>query len=158
MSELRLEIDQDALDREWLDHPKMVHDLAIRLADAGRDLEIAENHLKLVSAELDLEIREDPEAFDLGKITEAAVSATVIQQDRYRSAFKKVVNQRHTCNVLKAGTNALEHRKRALEKLVDLWSQDYFASPRAMTDNSKEVVKRAIRSKGKRKAEQEDDT
>jgi hypothetical protein len=46
---------------------------------------------------------------------------------------------RHKASVLKVAVTALDQRKKALEKLVDLHGQDYFSTPRAKGENREKM-------------------
>lgn len=155
-----LSIDQNKLDREWTDQPKRFYDYAIKLADARADQERSKVELDLAVAELDQAIRQEPERFGIEKITEAAVKNAILMTPRYAKYMKKVIAAKHRVDVLQAAVTALDHRKRALEKLVDLHGQNYFSEPRAKGENRQAmdaVERKAARSKVKlpqrRKAE-----
>jgi len=146
--ELDISIDPNELDREWISQPKLYFRYASMLADAKRDLDAAKVELDLTQAELDQSIRSDPEAFDIGKVTEAAIKAAIPTQKEYRKAAKALSNAKHLVDVLTAAVGALDHRKTALSKLVDLFLASYFAKPKA-SENARErmedVERRSIR-------------
>lgn len=125
-----LEIDPHRLDEEWVNQPNLYYDYASHLADARQAYEDAKNNLELVRAELDKAIREDPEEFGVEKVTEKAVESAVILEDEYQAAQKQVNYSRHTMDVAQAAVGSLDHRKRALEKLVDLFLANYFSEPK----------------------------
>jgi hypothetical protein len=127
--ELRLEIDELRLDEEWLHQPKMRQIWGEKLADAQLELDEAKSVLAVVVAELDNDIRSDPESHGVKKITESAVSSAIPRSDVHQRAVKKLNKARHAVNVLQAAVDGLEHRKRALTSLVELHGQDYFATP-----------------------------
>ena len=60
-----LKIDQLRLDQEWLHQPRLYFEMAQELADAQLEQNRADSDLKLVAAELDLAIRENPAKFKL---------------------------------------------------------------------------------------------
>lgn len=149
-----LDIDINQLDVEWLKQPKLYERYAERLADAKRDLEIAKSELEVTRAELDQDIRDRPDAYDLGKVTEPAIANVILTEKEYRRSRKKVIECKHFVDVLDAMVTALDHRKKALENLVFLHGQSYFASPRASAEQHgemEEMRKRSVRSKGTRK-------
>ena len=155
------DIDKNILDEEWVNQPKMFFDYASQLADARKDFEEMKAALDVTSAELDKAIRESPEEFDLeGKTTETLIRNTIIQQKDYQDAQQDVINTQHKVNILQAAVTALDHRKSALERLVSLHGQNYFASPQATNDSAKTYkeemtanrVKKAWKNKKKREA------
>lgn len=149
-----LAIDEATLDREWVEQPRLFFKYARRLADAQQARDDAAAELDLVKANLELEIREDFKPYGLKKVTDSGVKAIIPKQPEYQNALKELNECKRAVGVLQAAVTALEHRKRALEKLVDLVSMDYFATPRASEgtkDAMREVVKRSVRRRGQRK-------
>lgn len=129
-----LNIDQNLLDREWLNQPRFFFRYAKLLADARKVFEEAKANLKIVAAEADKKVRERASKMDQ-KVTEAVVTATVQRRDDYRDAEQAVFTTKHNVDVLDAAVTALEHRKAALENLVRLHGQNYFSTPKADSDN-----------------------
>jgi len=127
--ELRLEIDSLKLDEEWLNQPKMRQLWGEKLADAQLELDDAKSSLAVVTAELDNEIRSDPDIYGIKKITESAIASAIPRNELHQRAMKKLNKARHQVNVLQAAVEALEHRRAALKSLVELHGQDYFAVP-----------------------------
>lgn len=144
-------IDEDQLDKEWLGQPELANQIGRELADATLNLEQAKVDLDLVTAELSSAIRENPQDYGLDKITEKAVESAILQCRRYTKQQKELLRCKHTVDLLRAASNACEHRKKALEKLVDLWSQSYFSSPRATTEEAQAMERKAIMKKTKPK-------
>lgn len=121
---------RDALDGEWVEQPRLYYEWAAKLAEARSEYERTKADLKLVEAELDRDIRRDPESFGHAKITETLVERTIQLQRAYRRAHDLMLQAKHTAEQLEAAVTALDHRKRALEGLVQLWLASYFAAPR----------------------------
>lgn len=126
----RFEVDAFALDREWVRQPRLVRQAAEDYALASKAHAEAEEELDRVRAELDKEVRLHPGKYGVEKVTEAVVANTILLQPSYKLAMKVVIESKHECDLLKGDLNALEHKKRALEYLVQLHSMDYFAEPR----------------------------
>lgn len=157
--DLRLDIDPLRLDEEWLGAAAMFHHFACKAADADAAADAAKSHVKIVAAELELAIRDDPEAYGLKKATEASVEAAVFANMAYRAAVKRLNDANHGAALARAATAALDTRKRALEKLVDLLKQDYYAQPRESRESDgtmAEVEKRDLRSRVSRPRRTED--
>jgi len=127
--ELRLEIDLLRLDEEWQGQPKMRHYFGCKLADAQFAMDEAKDGLNVIKAEMDAAIRADPAAYGLAKATESAIAGAVVRTELCVKAMKKANQAKHSLNILQAAVDGLEHRKRALTKLVELHGQDYFATP-----------------------------
>jgi hypothetical protein len=149
-------IDEHRLDKEWVNQPTLFFTWARKLADARQQLEEAKASLDVVYAELDNAIRERPGKYGLEKITESAIKQLIPSQAPYAEALAAVNTTKHRVDVLQAAVTALEHRKRALENLVDLHGQNYFAEPTAPAhsrERVQETTKQQIRKRGQRVAE-----
>ncbi len=144
-------IDEFSLDKEWVGQPVLYDKYARKLANARRELEEAKNRLEVVKAEQSLEIRA---RHGEKKPTEAAIATLVTASSVVKDASQAVVEARHAVDVLTAATTALDHRKKALENLVQLHLSGYYANPKA-PDGDREVVeemeKREIRRRGMRR-------
>lgn len=128
--ELKLDIDPLKLDEEWLMQATMREAWGVKLADAMYELDEAKASLSVIDAEVDQEIRDDPESYGLAKVTEAALSKAVLASRLHVDGVKKVNKARHRVEVLRAAVDGLEHKKRALTMLVELHGQEYYASPK----------------------------
>lgn len=126
-----IEINELELDKEWIKQPKMYLEHAAKLADARAEMDEAKSALTLVEAEMDLKIRNNPERYEIEKITEKTVQTTIITSARYKETQKEFFEAKHKVDLLSAVVDALEHRKKALENLVHLHCAGYFAEPRA---------------------------
>jgi len=150
--DLVFDIDKNCLDEEWINQPKRFFNMSLQLEDARDELRTAETELKLIEAEVGLDIREKPEKYDLTKLTENLINSKITNSAQYQDAQTDIANLRYKVGVLQAAVTSLDQRKRALEKLVDLHGQKYFATPRA-SEQSKEAVsnieKQAARVKSK---------
>jgi hypothetical protein len=135
-------IDETALDLEWLGQPQLAYEYAQYQADARKVMDIAKENQMVIHAEVEQEVREDPDAFKLAKVTEKAIEAAILQDSRYRAASKKVINCQHEYSSSQAAVHAIEHRKQALENLVKLMGMNYFSSPKEARDLPVEVKER----------------
>ena len=150
----RLEIDELRLDEEWVGQPKLYFTWARKQADAVRCVDQAKSALDVTRADLDADIRQNPQAYGVAKITEKVIENIILGNDGYQSAVAAVVKAKHESAILAAVVSALEHRKRALECLVTLHGQNYFSTPRADESNREvmaDVEKKSARDKGKPK-------
>jgi hypothetical protein len=125
-----LEVKTEVLDQEWVRQPELYYEYAVRLADARLALKQSQQELEVTKAELDTAIRSSPANYGLNKVTEGAIESTILLQDEYQLALKAVHKAQHKVDILSAYCTSLEHKKRALEKLVDLHLSSYFASPK----------------------------
>lgn len=149
------QIDENNLDSEWIGQPRLYFRYASGVADARRDLDECKSDLEVTKAELYRKISgcEDPAVYGLKKTTEAAIASAIVEQDSCREAQGAVVEARHRLDVLSAAVAALDHRKTALTKLVDLFLANYFSNPKASPgskDRMDEVEKDSVRRRGRR--------
>lgn len=131
-------IDRHRLVDEAEEQPKRYYEYAKKLADAKLEKEREEAALDLIRAKLDLDIRSNPTEYNLEKVTEPAIKACILDQKKYKNQLEAVMQAGHLVNVLQAGVTALDHRKRMIEKIVDLHGQNYFAAPRMKRKDRKD--------------------
>ena len=150
-------IDLSALEREWVHQPKLYFIYAEELAQARRELEESKANMEIVAAEVDKRVRKYPEKYGMEenvKLTEAMVKAAVKDSKKLKKAQEEFRAIQYKVNVAQAVVTALDHRKSALGKLVDLHGQNYFSKPTA-SEAGKEAMKKSIkqmsRSKTKKK-------
>ena len=135
-------IDCDSLDVEWLEQSMLMMRYSTYEADKEREKDLAKEALDLVKADLDRNIRENPDKYGIAKPTETAISNTIISQDEYKEAYHKFLDIQYEYNIAKSATRAVAQRKDALENLVRLHGQQYFAGPRVPRNLHEEVEKR----------------
>ena len=142
-----VEIDENRLDRECIRLPSDYLKAANQSSEAKRDLTEAESELSVVEAELSKAIRAKPEAYGIEKVTEAAISAAILQRKAYKAALEKVHEARYTADMAQNLVWAMEHKKRALTLLVDLHGLGYFAQARVSSEGRDAVDKFLARRK-----------
>jgi len=152
-----LEIDEDDLGGEWVKQPKLYFKYAYKLNIARSALDEAKAHLELTTAECDSEIRENPTDYDIPKATDNAVKNKIPQHPKYKEAIERFNKAKRKIAFLDAAVSSLEHKKRALEKLVDLKTTEYYSEPKARKE-SREAVDdmstRVIRSKARNRSKE----
>ena len=147
----KFEIDINRLDREWIRQPALIETQLHDAAEKRIELDQAKNNLQIVEAQLDQQIRADPDTFGMMKITEGAVTKTIVLQDEYQEALTAVHDAKYAYDVAMAAVQALDHKKKGLEDLVKLHGQSYFSTPQAEPEELEEATKEAARRKGVRK-------
>ena len=131
-------IDDSALDVEWLQQASLTIKYCQIEAQARRDMDQAKQNLDIVEAELDQAIRTDPDAYSLPKVTESAIKAAILLDDKYKEAQEEYHQAQYELNMAQAAVRAIYAKKDALENLVRLHGQQYFAGPSVPRDLSKE--------------------
>lgn len=146
------QVDETALQEEWVKQPRRYFRYARKLADAQLDQAEAKNRLNVTEAEAELEIRSDPARFGFkDKPTEAGVKARLVLHKKVQAAEKEVLEATHRVRVAEAAKEAMDHKKKALENLVTLWTQNYFSAPKDPGGAMDEAEKRATRRPDKRR-------
>lgn len=152
-------VDKHRLDAELEVQARYVMRYALLLADAEEDYELAVQGRKTVDAELDREVRLNPDRFGIVKVTEKAVEVAVLLDPRYKEAHRKEVEAQHALTVLKNAIKALDHRKSVVENLVQLHFAGYFARPKVPAQDREvlqESLTRDVRRRGQVPYQRED--
>lgn len=134
-------IDEHALDKECIRLPSDYLKYAHRAAECKRDVDEAKAQLDLVQARVSADIRADPAKYGLEKVTESAISTTVLMHKRYQEAAKTHQDAKLLSEQMQAVVWALEHKKRSLTLLVELHGMGYFANPK-ITEKGREAVEK----------------
>jgi hypothetical protein len=140
--ELDINVDESALDVELLEQPHLIMKYGAVVADAKKELDYFKELLDNTKAELSKEIRADPDAFDLLKITEAVVADTIIMQDTYKQAAEDVIEAQYRYNMARTAFDAIYARKDVLDGLIKLHGMQYFSGPSVPRNITEEREKR----------------
>jgi len=152
-----ISIDEEALDIEWLEQPRLMMQYSKHLAQARMELDELKQALEITKAEIDRKIRATPEKYKLEKITDKSIESITITSSEYKQAFQEYLDAKYEADMAMSAVRAFEQRKEALENLVRLHGQQYFAGPKVPRDISWEreekqkKVQSGIASKMKRK-------
>lgn len=134
-------IDETALDVEWLEQPNLMLKYGKLVAEARKEYDLAKENLDVVKAELDKKIRSNPEEYDIIKVTESAINAAILTHPDYQEASSKLIEAKYNLNLYQTAADAIDAKKAALENLVRLHGQQYFAGPKVPHDLSVERQK-----------------
>ena len=130
-----LKINKFALDDEWLQQPSHFAFYSEQGVEAEDERDRASEQLTLIEAQIGSNIRKDPKAFGFGdKVTEGAIKEVIILNAERIAASNVYLDAVKKAKILSIAKIAFDHRKRALEKLTDLFLQNYWSRP---ADNSK---------------------
>jgi hypothetical protein len=127
--EAEIIIDETALDVEWLEQAALFLKYARHLAQSRMELDQAKQALDIIRAGLDKDIRELPDQYGITKITDKAVEATIITLVEYQEAFQEYLDAKYETDMSQGAVQAFQQRKDALQELVRLHGQSYFAGP-----------------------------
>ncbi len=124
-----LVIDQFSLDKEWRQQSLLYAHWAEKAVDASFEYDKAKERLDVTRAELDMNIRKDPLSFGIEKVTEGSIQSTIIGNAIFQEASNKLFETKRDAKLLEVARDSFEHRKRALEKLTDLFLSKYYSEP-----------------------------
>jgi len=130
-NELNLNIDENNLCEEWQGQARLMLYYGTQLADAIQEESEAKARRDVTAANLAYDIRSDPAAFGLQKITETAIVSTIALQPEYATAAEERHTAAHKSAVLLAVVDALRHRKSALQGMTDLFLRQWYADPKS---------------------------
>ena len=139
-----VEIDQDALDVEWLEQPRRMHKYATLAANARFKLDLAKERLDIGRAEIDKDVRANPEKYGLKKDTETAVQNAILLTHVYQDLNAAYLDAKNELEIARIAVQAIEQRKDSLENLVRLHGMNYFAGPSVPRDLSKEAARKRL--------------
>lgn len=127
-----IKIDRNNLEEEWVNQPKKFIEWAEKEIDAQWERDRAKEKLDLVRAELDSAIRKNPKLYGITaeKITEAAISNAIIQEKKFKEASETYLEKVREAKIMGVAREGFDQRKKALEKLTDLFLSQYWAEPR----------------------------
>ena len=144
-----VEIDPNALDVEWLQQPELMRRYTRHCAKMERLKNTAKEALDVGKAEIEKAVRSDPDKYGLPKATEAAIQSAILLQPRYQELSEAHINARYEYEIAKGAVNAMDQKKSALENLVKLLGQSYFAGPKAPRNLVKELEEKRRRNDAK---------
>ncbi len=149
-----LTIDPHELPEQWQQQPRLFYHWSKKVADARQALDEADAELDVVDAELSLNIRDEPEKYGLEKITEASVSSTILLQPKHKKALKAKIEARHTLDTYQAAVSALDHKKKGLEKHVDLLIAGLYSLPKQKPHNQEKIEEFKSEQRKKQKSKE----
>jgi hypothetical protein len=138
-----MEIEQDALDIEWLGQTALAMKYAKNLVHCHSKVRQLEEQKKTVRSELILLANKDPEKY-LGKEkpNAADIEAFYRNSDEYKSVVEELNQALEDAEFAELAKNEISFtRKVALENLVRLHAAQYFAGPSVPRDLNKEWEK-----------------
>ena len=131
-----LNININALHEEWLRQPTAYMKYAELAAQAQRTRDMAKEKIDVVRAECDNKIRVSPKDYTgcpktkdgEFKPTEGWITSTIQGLPEYQKANEGYHEANYNLNLLQGAVRAFDHRKKALEMEVQLWSAGYYST------------------------------
>ena len=174
------DIDPNALDEQWLMQPSLYRQYATQVARARDEVgnaeigvDVCKTELKEVEAEIRLDVTANFEQYGYKKVpTLDTITATLLTNDKVKKAQGKLTSAKRTLNEAWTSVNrsqaivsSLDQKKTALQELVRLHSQSYFATPwipstdegRAFVEHIKKRKARVTARRTKKKVKKDDE-
>lgn len=134
-----VKININHLDKNVIDQVTMYEAWSRKWADAVNKRDRAKENLSVVKAEADELIRKNPSRYGWnveGKSpTEAWIATKVTRDEKVINANTEYLDAVYETNIMAVAKETLEHRKKALEILTDLYKGNYFVA-RSRDDSS----------------------
>lgn len=115
-----VKVNKRNLPDDWEKQPEVYRYWADEWAFAVSDRDRAKEQKEMVYADLDSEVRLDPDAFELEKLTEPSIAATIKRQQEYIDACERVHDANLVVNRMVAARDAMEHKRDTLKNLTKL--------------------------------------
>ncbi len=131
-------IDADALDVEWLKQSESMGAYCKYQAQTKKEVDEAKERVEIGKARIEMQIRTAPDKYGLPKVTEGAIQSTILLQDEYQQLVQEYTDAKYENDIAIAAVRAIDQKKTALENLVKLLGQSYFAGPQSPRDLSRE--------------------
>lgn len=151
-----LKINLDALEEEFQRQPALYMFWAEQEVNAQEAKDKASQRLNIVQAEMDAKVRLNPLKYGLSeKATETAIKNVIINSKEYREAEEDVIVKTKSMRIFSAAVTAMEHKKRSLTKLSDLWLGQYWSAsdaPREIKENISQKKGEEIRKRLNKKS------
>jgi len=145
-----LQIDDSKLDKEWVEQPLRYKLYSDAWAIAEDERVVAKDELARIRAEISNSLRTNPPTLTDGKpvkLTVADLENLITTDEKVLEATKDYNKKTYNSNILKNSKEAFEQRKKALEKLVDLWGMQYFGKPKNSPERTTTIDENTARSR-----------
>ena len=142
-----VKLDITKLDEAALNQPSLYAEWGEKWADAVLKRDQLKEELSTIRSEADESIRKSPKSYgwEADKApTEAWISSQLNLHKKVKKANDEFIEAQYEVNMMTVAKESLDHRKRALEILTDLYSSNYFI---AKSRSGKDYVE-TLTSKG----------
>lgn len=136
-----LKIDKHHLDEEFLQQPRLFMKWTKIAARAKKEMDEAQERLKILRSELILEYKSEYKA-----ATNPQIEAYYRTDKRYIDAKQELIDAEFNMNVMNDAKYAFIQRKTSLEYLYKQWADEYYSDPRNPENVDKSAIDR-IRKK-----------
>jgi hypothetical protein len=141
-----LKIDVNHLDVEAESLPQQAFIWGEEVARARKRVKEITQELKVVAAELDADVRNNPGAHGLVKVTDECVKAAIIRAGTHQSTVMKLHEAEYHLEILEAFFWSLKDKKGMIEAMITLHGQMYFSRPNTSQaeERNREAIAREV--------------
>ena len=108
--------------------PSAIFNAGQLVANTRQSLDDLKRQLSVLESTHDSAIRNNPLKYEIAKITEGAVTATIDKLADVQALREKIIRAKHANDVAYAAVSALTDKRKSLESLVQLKSIGYYAA------------------------------
>lgn len=124
-----LKIDPSNLDKECESLPQTAFVWGEKVAEARKRVKELTQEVKVKAADLDADIRANPESHGLLKVTDDGVKSAIVRAGSYQVIVTKLHEAEYHLEVLEAFFWALKDKKSMIEVMAQLHGQMYWSRP-----------------------------
>lgn len=152
-----VQIDINALDIEWLKQTELEQAYIEQASHLRKEARLAEEEVKTVRSELISEANEDPqECCNKDKPNAGDIEAYYRTHKKYKQAKQEFIEAQEAAQVADDMKNLIHFtRVKALENLVQLNGQGYFAGPSTPRNINRELERREEQKKEREEKKKE---
>jgi len=142
-----IQIDPNNLEEEWINQPSLYLKYSEEYANAVANKDRAKSNLEVVYARIDAKVRIDWDEYGFdSKPTEPAIKQFIAKNAEYRKAVKRHVMAVKESNLMAGVKHSFDHRRKALENLVQLHISGFHSEPKIRRPQEKRrSVKKSLR-------------
>ena len=145
-------IDVNALDIEWLNQPELERKYIQQATQLQKEAKIAHEYLKTIRSELIVKANKNPvDCCGKPKPNAADIEAYYRTHKKYKNARIEQIEAEDAAQVATDLKDMIHFtRAKALEELVNLHGQGYFAGPKTPRNINRELEKKEDKEKAKK--------
>jgi len=143
----QIKIDINRLDKAAVEQPSLYEEWSRSWAEAVLERDRSKEYLSAVKAEIDETIRKNPAKYgwdnENKSPTEAWIANQIARNADVRKATDEFIEAQFNVNILTTAKETLDHRKKSLEILTDLYKSNYFVARSRSDEVYEEALERS---------------
>ena len=111
-------------------YPALVEKWGTRLAEAKEEIKQAKDKLDMVYADLDFKIRNDPDEYEVKKVTNETVKSAIMRETEHQQANENYLKACKNVDIIQVACNTIDAKKSTIKHEVELYIAGYFSDPK----------------------------